>query len=314
MAARWWIDLCALFLALAASKASLAAKSVWIDTDVSIGSPIREVDDAFALILAFHSPEVRIAGISTSYGNASLSDVDRIAREMVERFGGAAGLTGHDVYPGAKSARDINESAARSALAAALRKQRLTYIALGPLTNLAATLQLHPQLRGRLDQIIFVGGVSSRAELGFGAGNWLQIHDANVWKDAAAVDVVLRSGLPLLLIPVAAGRTLTLNEADLRQLSSGGPAAQYLSRRIKSWSWFWRSVVGLDGGPVFDALAAITAVNSKAVCQETRFAEVDRDQSLIVTRSRGLSTRRVHICTCVKPETKSWLMRRLLAP
>jgi len=49
-----------------------AADTVWIDTDVSIGSPIREVDDAYALLLAFHSPEIRIAGISTTYGNALL--------------------------------------------------------------------------------------------------------------------------------------------------------------------------------------------------------------------------------------------------
>jgi hypothetical protein len=42
------------------------AGTVWIDTDVSIGSPIREVDDAFALVLAFHSPEIRIAGLSTT--------------------------------------------------------------------------------------------------------------------------------------------------------------------------------------------------------------------------------------------------------
>ena len=315
MAARWWIDLCALFLALAASSASLAAKTVWIDTDVSIGSPIREVDDAFALVLAFHSPEIRIAGISTSYGNASLSDVDRIAREMVERFGGAAGLTARDVYPGAKSSGDMNGSAATNALTAALRKQRLTYIAIGPLTNLAATLQLHPELRDRLDQIIFVGGISSRAELGFGAGNWLQIHDANVWKDAAAVDIVLRSGVPLLLVPVATGRTLTLNETDLQRLNSGRPAAQYLAHQTKSWSWFWRSVVGLDGGPVFDALAAVAAVNPNAICRETRFAEVDRDRSLIVTASRSSSTpHRVRICTCLKPETKSFLMRRLMAP
>ena len=34
------------------------AETVWIDTDVSIGSPIREVDDAYALVLALRSPEI----------------------------------------------------------------------------------------------------------------------------------------------------------------------------------------------------------------------------------------------------------------
>ena len=65
--------------------------NVWIDTDPSIGVPFHEADDGFALIQAFHSPELRIRGISTSYGNAGLATTTRIAREIAGRFGGPAG-------------------------------------------------------------------------------------------------------------------------------------------------------------------------------------------------------------------------------
>ena len=75
------------------------AATVWIDTDVSIGSPIRDVDDGYALALAFCSPELRIAGISTSYGNASRDYSTRVAREMVQQFGPA----GLNVHSGAAS-------------------------------------------------------------------------------------------------------------------------------------------------------------------------------------------------------------------
>jgi inosine-uridine nucleoside N-ribohydrolase len=290
-------------------------KDVWIDTDVSIGSPIREVDDAFALVFAFHSPEIRIGGISTSYGNASLSSVDRVARELTGQFGGAANLSGRNVYAGAKSPGDIGrESAATVALATAAKKHSLTYIALGPLTNLAAALQLHPELRDRLDKIIFIGGVPSHDDIRFGAGNWLRIHDANVWKDPAAVDMVLRSQIPLLLVPISASRNLTINETDLRQLKAGDAAAQYLSRRSGSWLWFWRAIVRDEGGPVFDALGVIAVVNPQAICFETRFAEVTSDRVLIASRSRlSGRARRVCYCTCVRREAKPLLMRRLMA-
>src|ERR1700682_5283632 len=148
----------AVIVAIICAAHVATARTVWIDTDVSIGSPIREVDDAYALVLAFHSPEVRIAGVSTTYGNAPLVDTTRIARDLVRRFGGAAKLKPYQVFAGAGSAADIGRrSEASEALARALEKDSVTYIALGPLTNLATFLQLHPRLASRIERVIFVG-------------------------------------------------------------------------------------------------------------------------------------------------------------
>src|SRR5688500_5155617 len=102
------------------------ATAVWIDSDVAIGSPIREVDDAYALVLAFHSPEIRIAGLSTTYGNASLAHTTHVARDIVRRFGAPANLSVTKVYSGARSASELGRRTATSnALAAALEKGRL---------------------------------------------------------------------------------------------------------------------------------------------------------------------------------------------
>src|SRR5881394_171450 len=136
----------ALFGAVLGFVRVAAAGTVWIDTDVSIGSPIREVDDAYALVLALHSPELRIAGVSTSYGNAPLGHTTLAARELVQRFGVAGNVRPAQVFTGARSAADLGRrSEASEGLAAALEKESVTYIALGPLTNLATFLQLHPE-------------------------------------------------------------------------------------------------------------------------------------------------------------------------
>src|SRR3977135_4326249 len=92
----------------------VAAGTVWIDTDVSIGSPIREVDDAYAIVLGLHSAEIQIAGISTSYGNAPLGYTTRAARELVRQFGAVANVRTDQIFTGARSAADLGQRSAAS--------------------------------------------------------------------------------------------------------------------------------------------------------------------------------------------------------
>lgn len=174
---------CALLAILCLAAAARAA-TVWIDTDVSIGSPIREVDDAFALVLALHSPEIRIAGLGTSYGNAPLSQTTRAALDLVQRFGASGGVTRAGLFAGAGSARDLGRrSSASDALAATLLKRKVTYVALGPLTNLATFLRLHPGMADRIERVILLGGQTQPGRLTIGDNRVIRIHDANVFKD-----------------------------------------------------------------------------------------------------------------------------------
>lgn len=107
------------------------------------------------------------------------------------------------VEAGAAAPNDLGRATAASdALAAALReKKRLTHIALGPLTNLATLLHLHPELADRFEQVIMVAGKSPEATLGFGPREKFQIHDANFVKDPVAVRAVLQSRIPIMLEP-----------------------------------------------------------------------------------------------------------------
>ncbi len=234
-----------LFLIFISCSAPLAnAGTIWIDTDPSIGSPLREVDDAFALLFAFNCPEVRIAGISTTYGNAPLRDTTRAAKYFADHFGAEAGLDSAAVHAGAGSARDLGHGTlATEALAAELRKERrLTYIALGPLTNLATFLKIHPELADRIARIIFVGGTSRGGKVAVSPNDRFRIHDANVFKDPAGARVVLQSGIPIFLTPIETSSTqLILNAADLRAIRASGNAGAYLYRKSRSWLGFGRT-------------------------------------------------------------------------
>jgi inosine-uridine nucleoside N-ribohydrolase len=288
------------------------AATVWIDTDVSIGSPFREVDDAFALVLAFNSPEIRIAGLSTTYGNAPVGQTTRAAHDLVQRFGRSAGLTVDHVFAGAGSASDLGRrSGASDALAAMLQKQKVTYVALGPLTNLATFLQLHPKVADRIERVVLVGGQAEGANLAFGPTQSFHIHDANVFKDSAATGAVLQSNIPLTLVPVATSSYLLVDGPDLRQLERSGGAGYHLSRQSRIWLWFWTHFVKTNGGPIFDALAIIPVTRPELLSIKKRYARMDQAGNLIVTPRLTNGARPVRYCTGFAPGLKRLVMQRL---
>ena len=301
----------ALFLAAFCAINALA-ETVWIDSDVSIGSPIREVDDAYALVLAMHSPEIRVAGLSTTYGNAPLGHTTRVARDIVRRFGAPAGLSATKVHSGASSASELGRrTEASHALAAALEKGRLTYVALGPLTNLATFLRLHPRLAARIDRVIFLGGQAPGTSLALRPDGSFRIHDANVFKDPVAAATVLRSDIALTAIPVATASKLLLDSADLRALEKSGEAGNYLSRRSRAWLWFYTNIVRTKGGAIFDTLAIIAATKPEFLATEKRYARMDEKRNLRVT-ARQTKGRPIRYCVGFGPGTKRFVLQRIM--
>jgi inosine-uridine nucleoside N-ribohydrolase len=301
------------FLVLICAAHYAQAETVWIDTDVSLGSPIREVDDAFALVLAFHSPEIQITGLSTTYGNAPLRQTTRVARDLVRRLGQSSGVTVDHVFAGARSAQDVGrKSGASEALAAVLQKRNVTYLALGPLTNLATLLELHPAAAHRIERVIFVGGQMQGTSLAFGPTRSFRIHDANVFKDATATKTVLESNIPLTLVPIATAANLLVDGTDLRQLERSGDAGNYLSRRSRIWLWFWTHVVKTDGGPIFDALAIVPTARPELLSIRKQYARMDHAGNLVVTPHLIKGARSVRYCTGFAPRTKRFVLQRLM--
>lgn len=307
MTRRW------LFLVwLLSCSAGQAGTAIWIDTDPAIGAPWREVDDGFALILALHSPELRITGVSSTYGNADLKRTTTVAREIVRRFGQRAGITERDVHPGAASARDGEyETDACVALARALRKEKLTYVALAPLTNLAAFLHLHPELAGRIERVIFVGGRSPEATLGFGRSAHFHIHDANVGKDPDAVAAVLRSAIPLTLVPIEIASELAVTPNEWRELRTSGKAGKYLAGHTWAWMGFWTAYVGERGGLAFDLLAVLPVLDPPRLRTDARFAELDGEGNLIAYRTPGTRRRAVRFGGELTVGARPLVMQRL---
>lgn len=249
---------------------------IWIDTDAACGrSRTTDPDDCFALALLLESPELEVVGVSTVFGNAPLAVTDRTTRALVAAATDTTGGT-VAVHRGA-SARLSEEGAevtpASQALTSALEAGPLTIVALGPLTNVAAVLDHHPELEARVGRVVAVmgrrpGHLFHPAE-GEGEGAILFGHgpvfrDLNYEADPEAAARVLARRLPVTLIPYEVARQVLVTEQSLAQLTASGGAFAWAAERAEGWLAFWREEIGVDGFYPFDLLAAIYVLDLAA--------------------------------------------------
>jgi pyrimidine-specific ribonucleoside hydrolase len=297
------------FLFLGWALPCARATTVWLDTDASIGSPFREVDDAFAILLALRCSNLRIAGISTTYGNAPLATTTAVTTDLIGRFGGRIQM----VYPGARSRKDLGvATAATEGLARALRENRgVVYVALGPLTNLATFEILHPELVPRIQRVIFLGGQTDNASLRFGSRHPIQIHDANVFKDPAAVRRVLQAKTPMTLIPIESAAEVTVDTNDLEEIGRNSEAGHFLRKNSGVWLWFWTNFVGTRGGPLFDAAAVAGAAEPTLLVLETKAAVVDSSGDLRVSKDPTSRSRVVSFCPKLTAAAPQFVRKKL---
>ena len=245
---------------------ALEKKKVWIDTDISIGTASEsgtpcDVDDAYALLSLFNSTNVKVAGISTVFGNTDVDTVYKLAKMMANRFGPVA-------LPVAKGASEamqigkIEENEAIRTLADKLRKQSMTIVALGPATNIASLVLLYPELASKIDQVILVAGRSSeKKNFIVGPKQETPFRDLNFDLDPDAFRVLLESGVPVALTPFELANQVWLTQKDLVTLGESDGVGTYLKNNTQPWLDMWTNNFGARGFNPFDALAAGFAEN-----------------------------------------------------
>ena len=219
------------------------------------------LDDALAIGLAAASPEIDLLAVTTVGGNADVARCTENALRLLHAYGrddvpvaeGAAGaLLGsvvratevHGVSGVGNTMLDPAASTARPEGAVALMARLLAthpepvaIAPIGPLTNLALLLRLHPGLAPRISHICLMGG-------SIGEGNTTASAEFNIVADPEAADVVFRSGIPITMIGLDVTHQAILDRADataLRDLGtrSGRIAAEltdYALDRNREWS------------------------------------------------------------------------------
>ncbi len=225
---------------------------VWIDTDTAIGVPGADVDDGLALVQAFHSPELRLRGVSSIFGNASIEETQLRATDIVTRFG----PKGLRVHLGAGSALERGAACpAVAGMAEALRERPLHIMALGPVTNVASLLELHPELASQILSIVMVAARRPGQSFISQPQQPNAFPDLNFDCDPVAMQWVLDSPAPLIFAPWEVSSHVWLESSDLDQIEEAGGSGAYIATWARSWLALWIDEMGAKGFNPFDTLA-----------------------------------------------------------
>jgi inosine-uridine nucleoside N-ribohydrolase len=243
-------------------------------------------DDAIAILLALASPEVELIGVTAVAGNQTVEKTTRNALVTLEIGGradipvaaGAARPLQRELRTAAhvhgESGLDGPELPEPSALpvdaeAADYLAERIepgvVLVPTGPLTNVALMLQRHPDVRGPLERIVWMGGAVRE-------GNITPAAEFNAFVDPEAACMVFASGIPFTMIGLDVTHKALFTRTHAERLRGAGRAGRFVAELSDFFQRFHEDSYGFDGSPIHDAMAVAHVIDPTLVT--TRHANV----------------------------------------
>lgn len=238
--------------------------SILIDTDIALGIERRDVDDGLALLMAKNSPVLELGGITLTYGNDSLENIRASMANLIDACGSfscpvAAGASEclANAGPSPSRAAELIKEFCRTE---PHRNKKI--IGIGPVTNIATALELYPEIKASIEEIILVAG--RRPGQRFLTGDHKNAHpDLNFERDPEAMQMLIDSGISLTLAPFEVSSKVWITSSFLEKLeeaSADSKQAAYLSSPLKNWLALWQEIFStptcsITGFNPFDCLA-----------------------------------------------------------
>jgi purine nucleosidase len=244
----------------------MTPRKIIIDTDPG-------QDDAVAILLALASPEdIEVLGITAVAGNVPLPLTERNARIICELAGRpdmgvyagcdrplsralvtaeyVHGKTGLDGPQLPDPVMPLQTEHAVDFIIRTLRAEpagTVTLCPLGPLTNIAMAFRMAPDIVGRVQEVVLMGGAY------FEVGNVTPAAEFNIYVDPQAADIVFRSGVPLVVMPLDVTHKALTNRARVTAFRGMGTEP---GRMVAEWTDFFERFdmqkYGSEGAPLHD--------------------------------------------------------------
>lgn len=126
-------------------------------------------------------------------------------------------------------------------------ERAVTLCTLGPLTNVALALVREPRVAERIDQVVMMGGGF------FEGGNTTPAAEFNVFVDPHAADVVFKSGVPIVMMPLdVTHKALTTQDRLDAFASLGTRAGAAVAGMLGFYDRWDMEKYDLPGGPLHD--------------------------------------------------------------
>lgn len=240
-------------------------RKIIIDTDPG-------QDDAVAILTALASPELEVLGITAVAGNVPLPLTQKNARIVCELAGRpdvavfagcdaplnrklvtaehVHGRTGLDGPTLPDPMMPLQDRHGVDFIIETLRSEppgTVTLCPLGPLTNIATAFQRAPDVVDRVQEIVLMGGAY------FEVGNITPTAEFNIYVDPEAADIVLKSGVPVVMMPLdVTHKALVTRDRNDAFRALGSPVGVAVAEMTDFFERFDKEKYGSLGAPLHD--------------------------------------------------------------
>ena len=267
-------------------------------------------DDALAILLLYGSDSFNIEAVTTVAGNSDIQNTTNSAHYVLDLIGSTTRLfSGSDKpleRPLVKAdvhgetgldGAEISQVTALSNNAVdkmieLIREcpNEITVLMLGPCTNLAKAIIKDSELPSLIKEVVIMGGAISVP------GNKNRTSEFNIFVDPEAADVVFRSNVKKVLVPLDACNDIFLSLQEFEKFAEHRlyqPIVNMMRPYIKGIQKFEKT----DGALMYDPLAAYYLINSPAFELEEMNIQIETKGDI----TRGMTVVDKRLCADSEP-------------
>jgi inosine-uridine nucleoside N-ribohydrolase len=250
-------------------------------------------DDAVALLLAAHHPEIELLAVTTVAGNQSVDKTTRNALKVcslanLRHIPVARGMDRPLVRP-AKHAADIHgesgmdgpdipepdmEPVASHAVDLLIEMLMnsagdITLVPTGPLTNIAAAINRQPAIVPKIKAISLMGG-------SIGLGNVTPSAEFNIHTDPEAAAIVFACGRPITVSPLeVTHQALATEEIVARLRDADRRVATFVADLLVFFAETYYKVFGFTSPPLHDPCAVAAVIDPGILKAQMMHVEIE---------------------------------------
>src|SRR6266567_1555346 len=252
-------------------------------------------DDAIAILLAAHHPDIDLLAITTVAGNQSLDKTTLNAlkvcslanirnvpvargmdRPLVRPASHAPNIHGESGMDGPNIPEPDIELAHQHGVDLLIdllmnSDGDITLVPTGPLTNIATAIRREPAILPKIKAISLMGGA-------IGVGNRMAAAEFNIWADPEAAAIVFDCGRPITMSPLeVTHQALATSEVLDRLRAANRPVASFAADLLIFFGGTYRNVFGFPSPPVHDPCAVAAVIDPDILQAHTIRVEIETE-------------------------------------
>ncbi len=145
----------------------------------------------------------------------------------------------------------------------------ITFIAIGPLSNLATAMKLEPKIIPKIKQIVLIGG-------SYQLGNITPAAEFNIYADPEAAHIVFTCGRPIVMIGLSiTEKVLATKEVIDRMALLHNKAAALFMDIIDFYAKSNKLLFDYETSPIYDPAAVVYLINPAIFRTKPMYVEIE---------------------------------------